>query len=88
MLRLWCFDMRPNKELLLHQTAESNKTTLLEYSEYDIPSVEALARYMHAAPGFPVKSTWLREIKIGNFKRGQALHTQTLPSIDHEQLRL
>ena len=29
---------------------------------YDLPSLEALARYMHAAAGFPVRSTWLRAI--------------------------
>ena len=29
--------------------------------------MEALVRYMHAAAGFPVRSTWLRAIKNGNF---------------------
>ena len=28
--------------------------------------MEALVRYMHAAAGFPVRSTWLRAIKNGN----------------------
>ena len=36
-------------------------------SVYDLLSVEALVRYMHAASGFPVNSTWLRAIKHGNF---------------------
>ena len=27
----------------------------------------ALVRYMHAAAGFPVRSTWLKAIKNGNF---------------------
>ena len=31
--------------------------TLSAYSAYDLPSVEALVRYLHAAAGFPVKST-------------------------------
>ena len=35
-------------------------------SVYDLPSMEALVRYMHAVEGFPVKSTWLRAIKHGN----------------------
>ena len=34
---------------------------------YDLPSVEAPVRYMHAAAGFPVRSTWLKAIKCGNF---------------------
>ena len=34
---------------------------------YDLPSVEALVRYMHAAAGFLVRSTWLKAIKNGNF---------------------
>ena len=29
--------------------------------------MEALVRYMHAAAGFPVRSTWLKAIKNGNF---------------------
>ena len=29
--------------------------------------MEALVRYMHAAAGFPVRSTWLKVIKNGNF---------------------
>ena len=32
-----------------------------------LPSVEALIRYFHAAAGFPVRDTWLRAIKTGNF---------------------
>ena len=37
-------------------------------SVYDLPSVEALLRYMHASEGFPVNSTWLKAIKNGNFE--------------------
>ena len=33
---------------------------------YDLPSVEALFCYMHAATGFPVRSTWLKAINNGN----------------------
>ena len=32
----------------------------------DRPSVGALVLYLHAATGFPVKSTWLAAIKAGN----------------------
>jgi hypothetical protein len=33
---------------------------------HDLPSVGALVHYLHAAAGFPVKSTWLAAIKAGN----------------------
>ena len=59
--RLWCFALKTTKELLLHHTTK-RQTTLSAYSAYDIPSVEALVRYIHAALEFPVKSTWLRGI--------------------------
>ena len=37
------------------------QTTPSAYSAYNIPSVEALVRCMHAASGFLVKYTWLKE---------------------------
>ena len=37
------------------------------HNAYDMPSLEALVKYMHAADRFTVKSTWLRAIKKGNF---------------------
>ena len=86
MPKLWRFALRPNKELLLHQTTESKKTTLSAYSAYNLPIVEALLRCMHAASGFPVKSMWLRAIKRGNLRRGQALHTQISPSISQKKV--
>ena len=44
------------------------QTTLSAYSAYNLPSVEALVRYMHVASRFPVNSTWLGAIKKGNFE--------------------
>ncbi len=34
---------------------------------HDLSSVGALIHYLHAAAGFPVKSTWLAAIKAGNY---------------------
>ena len=45
----------------------AQQSTLKAFSSYDLPSVEALIRYFHAAVGFPVRDTWLRAIKAGNF---------------------
>ena len=64
--RLWRFSLKPTKQLIKDYTTTS-QTTPAAHSAYDLPSVEALARYMHAAAGLPVKSTWLKSIKKGNF---------------------
>ena len=45
----------------------AQQSTLKAFSAYDMPSVEALIRYFHAAAGFPVRDTWLKAIKSGNF---------------------
>lgn len=66
--KLWRISLRDEIQLpLSHPTGEETKTTLAAYSAYDLPSVEALVRYFHAAAGFPVKSTWLAAIKAGNY---------------------
>jgi hypothetical protein len=36
-------------------------------SVYDLPSTEQAVKWMHAVCGYPVKSTWLKAIKAGNF---------------------
>eukprot|EP00804_Cyclotella_cryptica_P002793 CCRYP_009348-RA/>CCRYP_009348-RA protein AED:0.05 eAED:0.04 QI:0/0/0/1/1/1/3/0/1214 len=34
---------------------------------YELPSIEQAIRYLHAAAGFPTKSTWLAAIRKGNY---------------------
>ena len=36
-------------------------------SVYDLPSTEEAIKWMHAVCGYPVKSTWLKAIKAGNY---------------------
>jgi hypothetical protein len=36
-------------------------------SIYDLPSTEQAIKWMHAVCGYPVKSTWLKAIKAGNY---------------------
>ena len=36
-------------------------------SVYDLPFTEQVIRWMHAVCGFPVKSTWLKAVKAGNY---------------------
>ena len=64
--RLWRFDLSPDDKKEKMYTTTSQKH-LASNSAYDLPRVKALVRYIHAAAGFPVKSTWLRAIKYGNF---------------------
>ena len=49
------------------QPTDTQSTSLQAYSAYNLPNVKALVRYLHAAAGFPVRDTWLRAIKAGNF---------------------
>ena len=36
-------------------------------SVYDLPSTEEAIKLMHAVCGYPVKSTWLKAVKAGNY---------------------
>ncbi|KAL7525492.1 hypothetical protein ACHAWF_001385 [Thalassiosira exigua] len=40
---------------------------------YDLPSVKALVWYFHASAGFPVRTTWLKVIKAGNYDSWRGL---------------
>ena len=61
--RLWRFALSPDEKIeILHTT--TSQTNPETNNVYDLPRVEALVRYMHAAAGFLVRSTWLRAIKM------------------------
>ena len=45
----------------------AQKSTLKAFSAYNSPNVEDLIRYFHAAAGLPVRYTWIKAIKTGNF---------------------
>jgi hypothetical protein len=45
-------------------------------SVYDLPSTEQAIKWMHAVCGYPVKSTWLKAIKAGNFLDGRCSPTR------------
>ena len=64
--RLWSFSLSPDKREERKYTTTSQKGPESN-SVYDLPSVEALVQCMHLASGFPVKSTWLKAIKHGNY---------------------
>ena len=69
--KLWHISLRPEMDDVEpcppNNVNPLQETTLEAYSVYDLPSVEALVRYFHAAAGYPVKDTWLKAIKVGNY---------------------
>ena len=65
--RLWRFALKPTEKLIKDYTT-TTQTTPAAHSAYDLPSIEAFVRYMHAAAVLPVKSTWLKAIKKGNLE--------------------
>ena len=68
--RLWRFALIPDKKQKgIYTTTIQNRPEASNV--YDLPSMEALVRYMHAAAGFPVRSTWLKAIKTGISTHGQ-----------------
>jgi hypothetical protein len=34
---------------------------------YNLPSVSQMIKYIHAVAGYPVKDTWIKVIKVGNY---------------------
>ena len=63
--KLWRFPLKPNEQGKID--TKTNLITTAAHNAYNLPNLEALVRYMHTAAGFPVKSTWLKAIKKGNF---------------------
>ena len=49
--RLWRFALKPNYNSIMDYTT-TNQTTPAAHVAYDLPSIEALFQYMHAAAGF------------------------------------
>ena len=76
--RLWRMSLLPNAEKVTTETKSPGvtKTSLTAYSAYDFLSVEALVRYFHAAVGYPVKDTWLKAIRAGNYSTWPGLTLQ------------
>ena len=69
--RLWRVSLRPEEDLIPEELSvrgeaykgagyrarKVEKADLEAFSAYDLPSVEALVKYFHAAAGYPVKDT-------------------------------
>ena len=62
--KLWHFSLHPQS----HPSILTEwRSTPLDFNDHDLPSIGSLVWYLHAAAGFPVKSTWLAVIHAGSF---------------------
>jgi hypothetical protein len=52
---------------LRHPSKQAQKALRQANSVYDLPLTEQAIKWMHAVCGYPVKSTWLKAIKAGNY---------------------
>ena len=50
-----------------HPSKKAQHALCQANSVYDLPPTEQAIKWMHAVCGYPVKSTWLRAIKAGNY---------------------
>jgi hypothetical protein len=48
-------------------TKQVNAALQQANSIYDLPTIKQAIKWIHAACGYPVKSTWLKAVKAGNF---------------------
>ena len=78
--RIWRFLLQPG---IHHHTNNRSPDspppplpTLMANNYYDMPSVNSLVRFLHAAAGFSVKSTWLASIKTGNYATWPGLNCE------------
>ena len=67
--KLWRFALKTNGQERIQEIIDTTTNLIAPaaHNAYDLPSLEALVRYMHAAAGFPVKFTCLRAMKKVNF---------------------
>ena len=47
--------------------AHAATATEVAHNVYELPSIEEGIRWMHAACGYPAKSTWIKAIRKGNY---------------------
>jgi hypothetical protein len=45
---------------------------------YDLPLISQTVKYLHAAAGFPVKETWIKAIKAGNYNTWPTITSTTV----------
>ncbi len=60
------------------------------HNVYELPSLEPTIRYLHAATGFPPKSTWFKAIQQGNYSTWPIINvkniTKYFPELEESQM--
>ena len=64
---LWHFNLLPSSQDVKLPAVTCQQASIGAYSAYELPSVAALVRYLHAAAGSPIRDTWMRAIRAGNY---------------------
>ena len=59
-------------------TKETKKKLQQTHSVYELPSTEESIKWMHAVCGYPVKSTWIKTIKEGNYTGRQMINERNV----------
>jgi hypothetical protein len=85
--KLWRISLNPDKENLPSIPETATRSTLQAFSAYDIPSVEALVKYFHAAAGFPSKTHGSRPSRITTIHLGRASPTKMQGNTAHQRTR-
>jgi hypothetical protein len=60
---LWQLSREPIAPILVSETAKQEAAS----NVYSLPSIPQAIKYLHAAAGFPMKDTWVKAIKNGNY---------------------
>ena len=58
------YNLETQRQQIDHTLAELSHVA---NNVYELPTTAQAIRYLHAACGFPVKSTWIKAIKRGNY---------------------
>ena len=62
-----------DKTLLNQNKSKTYSNITVANNVYNLPSIEAVVRYLYATAGFPVKQTWCQAIAKGNYTTWPAL---------------
>ena len=67
---MWRFpicNLREGETLLNQNESKIYSNIAVANNIYNLPSIEAVVRYLHATAGFPIKQTWCQAIAKGNY---------------------
>ena len=69
-----------SQDLIKHHLEQTNKDAYV-HNMYELPSMEQMVRYLHAAAEHPTKETWLKAIAKGNYNSWPPIDTKMYGNI-------